>query len=1400
MAEQEELKLVISAEFANENEFDRVQREIQNLERTVRDAKGRFKKGGALSLVEKDELTRLRGVKTELNNLVKREQNLRAAIEGTTKAEVDFEKASRNAGRTRTETAKRVRQENVKLAKQARTRLDDIRNEKRELKQLLEARDTSPRERDEGGRFKKIDRKPDRRFVFLLEKEKQLTQEMEEARQGIRREDAKIAEFKEEQVRQAQLLIQAERQIVATADKRFASERSKLTSEEGSVVRLKQEQSLREASLRLARAEQTLAKDRLALPGERLSPVARLAAQTEFTSAQANLARTVKNTNKEVEKQNEFFNRLKGTIRGVVVGLVVYRGITRSIDAIKFGIKNAVQFGNQLETARLSVAGLVAGASDIVDSQGDLLQGAEKYAAALKISKGEITEIRKQALGTTATFEQLLTIYQQNVSQALGNGLDLSQFREVALLFSQGATLLGVPQTQLAEEIRSVLQGTVRPRDTRIATALGITNPDIRKAKEAGRLFEFIQEKFSGIAQASEALRKTLPVIASDLEDAFRLAGATGTEQLRDTLGNIGGEIRDALSSEQGQNELATFIQFLVEPFKEITEILGRDGRPFGEFVGLLAKGFFELGESAAIVLAEFAPLVSIFNVLFSVGLGIVELIQELSSSLLGRVVTGFVAISSASFLIGKAFKTVVGLKLVALFERIGKAAKAASFSVAGLRAAILAVNSTFLAIPLAVLAGVLAVEKLVSGLGGLNAQLEKAANGLKVTIGIAKRFFSGDFTESANFAAEAKLIQDLVVEIRNAERELGIFEKERQKSRGKSLRENAELDKRIEDRLNLISNKSAEIEQFLAVSPFGAELQGLTPEGGVGLDGFSDDLFAGIAAQVRSLSNRLFGLGEEIGEGISAGAVSKLLTGPDFAKALREFNVGFEGELAAAQAGALGTGTEDVIKSLNDSLIETQKKNEALLRTEREISATRKNLVRGSGKDLLLKAQALLIDRDIKNGAEDRLALITKQLEILNAQADVQQRPDLQTAERLRQVPVFGPLGQQLREVIEGGSQIRENLIEREQILKRVEARNNGVAAAEQLLAKLGQRYPQENAAFKEFVGLAKQRNEVDLDSAEILKLQNEEIDKQLERTRKLLSLSDVGRGGAGAIDSLSSQLTNEAISQTLFTGTFQTLQAGVKNAATTALQAAFTGEDVDFGLLARRLGQDLANQFVGAVIDKFLFQPLLNGLSELFGLELFNNIALEANTIALTTLNATLAASGGLGAGVAVAGAAGAAGGGALGGSVSAAGHIGGGSVSGALALPQAPPGLDPRDTIPAFLRPGEYVATPEMEQRAPGLFYALEKLRRGVHGLPNFGSLRNAPKGFATGGPTSGTIRTADQLSGSNQGTTVLPVLVTDERSMRRIHDNPQFVAGINKRTNQQALRMLNKRPMR
>ena len=215
-----------------------------------------------------------------------------------------------------------------------------------------------------------------------------------------------------------------------------------------------------------------------------------------------------------------------------------------------------------------------------------------------------------------------------------------------------------------------------------------------------------------------------------------------------------------------------------------------------------------------------------------------------------------------------------------------------------------------------------------------------------------------------------------------------------------------------------------------------------------------------------------------------------------------------------------------------------------------------------------------------------------------------------------------------------------------------------------------------------------------------------------------------------------------------------------------------------MDFGLLARRLGQDLANQFVNAVIDKFLFQPLLNGLSDLFGLQVFNNVALEANTATLTTLTAAISASGDVGAGVAAA-SVGTAGGGAIGGSVSAASHIGGFGI-GRWRFLQALPGSTQGTRFRRSSGPASTSPRPRWSS-VPGLFYALEKLRRGVHGLPNFGSLRNAPKGFATGGPVDGTLRTANQLAGSNQGPTVLPVLVTDERSMKRIHEQPSIRGG-------------------
>ena len=58
-------------------------------------------------------------------------------------------------------------------------------------------------------------------------------------------------------------------------------------------------------------------------------------------------------------------------------------------------------------------------------------------------------------------------------------GLDVDQVRKFTIAISQAAGAIGLAQNQLAEEIRSILSGTIQARTTRIAVALGIKQGEI---------------------------------------------------------------------------------------------------------------------------------------------------------------------------------------------------------------------------------------------------------------------------------------------------------------------------------------------------------------------------------------------------------------------------------------------------------------------------------------------------------------------------------------------------------------------------------------------------------------------------------------------------------------------------------------------------------------------------------------------------------------------------------------------------------------------------------------------------------------------------------------------------------------------------------------------------------
>ncbi len=71
-------------------------------------------------------------------------------------------------------------------------------------------------------------------------------------------------------------------------------------------------------------------------------------------------------------------------------------------------------------------------------------------------------------------------------------------------LVEQVASAMGIPPDHVDDEMNSLLSGMVQARKHRIATALGITNSDIRLAKDRGVLFTFVSARLAGFLKGLE--------------------------------------------------------------------------------------------------------------------------------------------------------------------------------------------------------------------------------------------------------------------------------------------------------------------------------------------------------------------------------------------------------------------------------------------------------------------------------------------------------------------------------------------------------------------------------------------------------------------------------------------------------------------------------------------------------------------------------------------------------------------------------------------------------------------------------------------------------------------------------------------------------------------------------
>lgn len=417
------------------------------------------------------------------------------------------------------------------------------------------------------------------------------------------------------------------------------------------------------------------------------------------------------------------------TFRRLVGVFAVFQAVRVAFNGVVGSLKEAVQFSARLEQTTLGIASVIAAVATVSTASGGAADAVRKLALAQEEAKKQVSQLRVEALRTSASFEELAETFQVAIGPGLQAGLTLDEIRKLSVRISQSAAAIGLPQNQLPEEIRSLLTGTIQPRTTRIATVLGLDNPTIERAREAGKLAQLLEERFASFATAAEQSATNFNVLLANLKDGFsQLLGESAKGIFTELKGLIGDILTGLISvSAQGVeispralqivNGITSGVESLVASVRGIFASidLGALGQ-IADFFGNVLGG---IGKIAGLLLPPFVELLGSVSAVLNGIFKVVGALHDLvfSTSAVGRAmksIVGFVALWYGTFRL----LTTAAPVLVAATTAIRNATAATALASSG--AGFLGIGGSISALlaavtPLGLLAGALAAAAAAS-------------------------------------------------------------------------------------------------------------------------------------------------------------------------------------------------------------------------------------------------------------------------------------------------------------------------------------------------------------------------------------------------------------------------------------------------------------------------------------------------------------------------------------------------------------------------------------------------------------------------------------------------------------------------------------------------------------
>lgn len=283
---------------------------------------------------------------------------------------------------------------------------------------------------------------------------------------------------------------------------------------------------------------------------------------------------------------DDFLNSIKAGV-GIDLGGKLVNSIAAIPGILQSAVSRGVEFNVTMSNAEVGISNVLA-----------KFMGLDKEAAKAEAAKAmqQLIELEPKAAGG---LEDLVGGFLATVAASQSAGVSVAQNIDLVGKFANAVANANLPTNQLAQEMRAILTGNITP-DAALAKILEIKSDDIKKAKEAGNLYQFLVDKLGSLGEAGDSAAVRLSTFNSAISKALGKI----TEPVFDAVIEGVKDLTDSLESADGEalKKLGYQIAELVKSGYSLTQwAIENNGAivGLGKSVGVLVAAYaaFKIGQ-----------------------------------------------------------------------------------------------------------------------------------------------------------------------------------------------------------------------------------------------------------------------------------------------------------------------------------------------------------------------------------------------------------------------------------------------------------------------------------------------------------------------------------------------------------------------------------------------------------------------------------------------------------------------------------------------------------------------------------------------------------------------------------------------------------------------------------